>query len=102
MRRKEDSYEEAAYSIQERIELDSFPSVKAFAKRGIGTAVLPERLAHKAVRSKELYPRVLKGFSPKGFGAHGIYATIHSSKKDDARIKFLVKSLRNYFSASRA
>lgn len=89
--------EEAGYFFKERIELDSFPSVMAFCQRGIGLAILPSRLAKAAVHAKKIFPVELKGFSRHGFGAHSIAASIQSSRKEDPRIRLLIRSLKDWF-----
>ena len=88
--------EESQYDFKEKIELDSFPSVKTFCMHGLGIAVLPERLAYRSVKSKEIHKVSLAGFS-KGFGAHSIIATIQHHKKDDPRIRTLIKYLRDWY-----
>ena len=89
--------EEAGYQFKDKIELDSFPSVLAFCKCGIGLAVIPQRLAQKAVEKKEIFQQQMKGFAPKGFGQHSLYATIHGSRKDDPKLKLLIKNLKSWF-----
>lgn len=89
--------EEAGYYFREKIELDSFPSVMAFAKQGVGLSVLPTRLAAAAVKARELHPAALKGFSAKGFGSHSLAATISAHRKDDPRLRHLIQALRKWF-----
>jgi DNA-binding transcriptional LysR family regulator len=89
--------EEAGYFLKERIELDSFTSVMAFCQSGLGIAALPQRLAARALKGKEIFPVKLKGFPEKGFGAHSIAATIRAERSDDPRVRFLIKSLKAWF-----
>jgi DNA-binding transcriptional LysR family regulator len=89
--------EEKGYFFKEKIELDSFTSVIAFAKKGLGLAVLPQRLAENSIKSRLFQRTTLVNFSHKGFGVHHFTATIHESRKDDPRIRFLVRSLKDWF-----
>jgi DNA-binding transcriptional LysR family regulator len=89
--------EENGYFFKERLELDSFMAVLAFAKKGLGLAVLPNRLAEASVKAGHLKPVSLKKFSAKGFGLHHFAVTIREHRKDDPRIRFLIRSLRDWF-----
>jgi DNA-binding transcriptional LysR family regulator len=89
--------EENGYFFKERIELDSFMAVLAFAKKGVGLAVLPNRLAEASAAGGHLHSVNLKGFSPKGFGTHNFSATILEKRKDDARLRFLIQMLKKWF-----
>ncbi len=89
--------EEKGYTFKERIELDSFMAVLAFARKGIGLAVLPNRLAEAGLREGQLFVASLKNFPAKGFGAHTFAATILENRKDDPRLQFLLKSLRQWY-----
>lgn len=89
--------EEKGYFFNEIIELDSFTSVMAFAKKGLGLAVLPQRLAEVSTNGRQLHLFSLDNFSAKGFGIHNFTATIHESRKDDPRIRFLIRHLREWF-----
>lgn len=91
--------EENGYSFSERLEFDSFMAVLAFAKKGVGLAVMPNRLAEAAVNAGQLRHVTLKRFSSKGFGPHHFAASIQESRKDDPRIRLLVKSLKEWCSA---
>jgi len=89
--------EERGYFFKEKMELDSFPSVKAFGLRGMGLAVLPQRLAESSVHSRHLTKISLKGVSSAGIGPHTIYATVRNSRVSDSRIVLLLKELRKWF-----
>ncbi len=89
--------EEKGYSFREKIELDSFTAVLAFARREVGLAVLPKRLAEAAVKAGELRPVSLRGFPGKGFGLHHFAATVEEHRKDDPRIRLLIRELREWF-----
>lgn len=89
--------EEQGIGIKERMLLDSFTSAQAFALAGLGIAVLPTRLAEDSVRGKKLVEVAVKGFAPKGFGAHGIALTVANARVDDPKIRNLLKALRAWF-----
>lgn len=89
--------EEKGYHFKERMEFDSFMAVLAFAKKGLGLAVLPNRLAQSAVIAGQLRYVSVKGFSSKGFGSHHFAATIQDARKNDPRLRFLVTELKNWF-----
>jgi DNA-binding transcriptional LysR family regulator len=89
--------EEKGYHFKERMEFDSFMAVLAFAKKGLGLAVLPNRLAHAAVNAGQLRRVSLKGFSSKGFGPHHFAATIRENRKDDPRLRLLISELKGWF-----
>lgn len=89
--------EEAGYFFKETIELDSFTSVMAFARKGLGLAVLPRRLAENPVSAGHLKVASLKHFAGKGFGAHTFTATVLENRKDDTKIRFFIKSLKAWF-----
>ena len=91
--------EENGFFFKEKIELDSFTSARAFCLAGVGIAALPQRLAERDLRSKSLFEVSLKGFSAKGFGPHSIVATVRSDRKDDRRLIFLRKILKDRFKA---
>lgn len=88
---------ERGYSFRESIELDSFTAVRTFARAGLGIGVLPLRLAEHGGAKSDLEPIELKGFSARGFGAHGIYATVRSNRADEPLVRLLVKALREDF-----
>jgi DNA-binding transcriptional LysR family regulator len=90
--------EENGYFFKERLEFDSFMAVLAFAKKGIGLAVIPNRLADAAVTAGQLRSVSIKKFHPRGFGSHHFAATIQESRKDDPRIRLVVKALKEWFS----
>lgn len=89
--------EERGYFFNEKMELDSFPTVKAFAQSGMGLAVLPRRLAESFALPRQLAKINMKGLSAIGMGPHSIYATVRSNRTDDPRIKLLLKELRKWF-----
>jgi DNA-binding transcriptional LysR family regulator len=89
--------EENGYFFKERIELDSFMAVLAFAKKGLGLAVLPNRLAEVSVTASQIHSVQLKGFAAKGFGTHNFSATILEKRKDDPRLRFLIQTLKRWF-----
>lgn len=91
------SLEERGYYFKERIELDSFMAVKAFARNGVGLAVLPQRVAEAPGENRQLDRLALKNFPVKGFGAHTFAASILESRKDDPRIRQFIRSLKNWF-----
>ena len=80
----------------EKIELDSFTAVRSFCESGLGVAILPSRLA-KSSKTQRLVNIRLPEVKQKYFGRHTIYATIHSSRREDTRIKLLVRELRGWF-----
>jgi LysR family transcriptional regulator, nitrogen assimilation regulatory protein len=86
--------EEKGYDFRERMELDSFTSVRTFARAGLGLAVLPRRLAESSPATQRLSAVTLKGFSSNGFGRHGIFASVRSDRAEDHRISLLIRSLR--------
>lgn len=86
----------AGYDFRERLEFDSFTAVLAMARKGVGLAVLPVRLAESSVKAKRLEQVALKGFSAKGFGPHHFSATVLENRKDDPRTKFLIHELRSW------
>lgn len=88
--------EERGYFFKERLEFDSFMAVLAFARKGVGLAILPNRLAHADVEGGRLKRSLLKGFPLNGFGQHQFAATVMESKKDDQRIKTLIQALRSW------
>lgn len=75
-------------------ELDSFEAAKALAQKGLGIAVLPERVAHDAVKSGTLRKFPVPGFSAGGFGKHRICVTYLASGRGDPRIKAAVRELK--------
>ena len=89
--------EEQGYRFKDKIQLDSFTSVLAFCRRGLGIAVLPQRLAADAVAANAIAPVSLRKFSHRGFGTHSLTATIKSTREDDPRVRYLIKSLRQWF-----
>jgi DNA-binding transcriptional LysR family regulator len=89
-----DHLEANGYFFKERIELDSFMAVLAFAKKGLGLAVLPSRLAEASVKLKQIEPVALKKSPASGFGTHHFAATVLESRKNDPRIRFLIRSLK--------
>ncbi|HWU43628.1 MAG TPA: substrate-binding domain-containing protein, partial [Bdellovibrio sp.] len=89
--------EEKGFFFREHIELDSFMAVLAFAKKGIGLAVLPNRLAEASLEDRKIHSVNLQGFSSKGFGSHEFAATILDSRKDDPRLRFLIQFLKKWF-----
>jgi DNA-binding transcriptional LysR family regulator len=89
--------EERGYFFKERLEFDSFTAVLAFARKGVGLAVLPNRLAQEVTKAGILRQAMLKGFAHSGFGTHLFAATILDSRKDDPRIKILIHSLKDWF-----
>lgn len=89
--------EENGYFFKERVEFDSFMAVLSFAKKGLGLAVLPNRLAAASSAAQQLRLVSLKNFSSRGFGAHHFAATIHESRKDEPRLKALVAALKDWF-----
>lgn len=84
------------YHFPEKLEFDSFMAVLAFARKGVGLAVLPNRLAETAVKAGQLRAVSLKKFPPKGFGSHHFAATIRESRKDDPRVRVVIKLLRQW------
>jgi LysR family hydrogen peroxide-inducible transcriptional activator len=88
--------EEKNYKFKEIFELDSFMAVIAFAKKGLGLAVLPSRLAEAAVKSGELVVVPMRGFPARGFGVHHFAASVSETRKDDPRIKYFIKKLRDW------
>ncbi len=91
--------EENGFFFRDKIELDSFTSVATFAKKGLGVAVLPQKLAATYLDSKQLSLISLEKFSNKGFGSHNICATVRSSSGNDQRIYFVIKMLKGWFKA---
>lgn len=81
----------------EEIKLDSFPSVAAFVRNEVGVGVLPTRLAKEFVKSKQIIEINFPGASNVHFGKHSIFATAHSGRTDDPRIKLLIKELKLWF-----
>ena len=88
--------ESAGFQFRERMEMDSFNAVMAYAKAGLGLAVLPQRLAKSAVEEGSLNPVRVAGFTASGFGRHSFMATLHDSRKDDHRLIFLIRSLKQW------
>ena len=86
--------EEMGLHFTQKIELDSFTSVRTFCQKGLGIGVMPLRLATEALRSRSLAPVNLGGFPKKGFGPHDLYATVRSDRSEDSRIKHVLKTLR--------
>jgi len=91
--------EEKGYTFKEKIELDSFTSVRTFCSKGLGIGVLPIRLAETILSHRQMAAVSLRGFPEKGFGRHSICATILSSRAEDPRLRYLVKQLREWFKA---
>ncbi len=89
--------EENGYFFREKIELDSFTSVATFGEKGLGVAVLPQRLASSYVSSKRISHISLKGFPMTGFGRHSICATTRSVLAEDKRIRLVIKMLKAWF-----
>jgi DNA-binding transcriptional LysR family regulator len=89
--------EAAGFTFAERTELDSFPTVKAFARAGAGIAVLPRRLAAEAVNTGALHAWRLQGFAAGGFGAHGLTATVSDRRQDDPVLRVLLNELKAWF-----
>jgi DNA-binding transcriptional LysR family regulator len=89
--------EEQGYRFREKIQLDSFTSVLAFCRRGVGIGVLPQRLAAEAMESNAIIQVALRKFPQRGFGTHNLMATIRSDREGDPRVRFLIKSLRQWF-----
>jgi LysR family hydrogen peroxide-inducible transcriptional activator len=77
-----------------RIKLESFTTARSFCEQGIGAAILPTRLAQT---SSKLHKYKYIGLPNKNFGEHIICATIHSNRKNDPRVKKLIKDLKNWF-----
>jgi DNA-binding transcriptional LysR family regulator len=89
--------EERGYFFRDKMELDSFTSVASFCEKGLGIAVLPQRLAATYLTSKSLSLIAMKDFPAKGFGAHSICATVRAAAAHDKRILLIVKLLRGWF-----
>jgi LysR family hydrogen peroxide-inducible transcriptional activator len=89
--------EERGYQFSEKIELDSFSTVLAFTKAGLGLGVLPQRLVEYPLKAKALHTTCLRGFSTTGFGSHHFTATIKEERKDDPRIRFVIRFLKKWF-----
>lgn len=92
----EDHLKKRNYRFSRRYAFDSFATVKRLAIRGLGIAVLPQRLADEDVRAKHLVNIHLEGFSRGGFGPHKIYASFKESAKGDARIKAVFRLLKDH------
>lgn len=82
------------YQFQQEYTFDSFTTVKRMAEKGLGVAVLPQRLADKEGKLKLIKA---KGFK-EGFGHHGIFATVSPHRENDKRVKTLVSLLRKQLS----
>lgn len=78
----------------EKIELDSFTTARRFCEEGLGMAILPTRLAKS---SKCLVSFKPSGITKKQFNKHTIYATTHSKKTNDKRVKLVIKELKSWF-----
>lgn len=89
--------EERNYFFKEKIEFDSFTAVQAYARKSPSVAVLPMRLAESDLFKGKLKQATFVGFQSGGFGQHSFAVTIHDSKKDDPKLKVLIKALRNWF-----
>jgi DNA-binding transcriptional LysR family regulator len=81
----------------ERMELDSFTVAHSFCKKGLGIAILPNRLAQKSLKNCLLYQYKLKGVGKKTFGKHTIYSTISSKRSKDKKVQILIKALKKSF-----
>ena len=103
----EKAYDEDHFSIrdhlvkseiqfQDNYKLDSFLSVRAFAIRGLGIGILPERLVKNELINGQLKKINIKGFSDKGFGKHRICFSVSLPEKNDSKLKLLKKELRLY------
>lgn len=80
----------------DRIELDSFITVKTFCEKNIGIAILPIRLTSDS-RNKNLVRLSPPGLAKK-FGKHTIYATMRSERIENRQIRILIKSLKSWMS----
>jgi len=93
----EDHLRRASYVFEREYIFDSFSTVKRLAARGLGIAVLPNRLALEDINTSRIHKVSAKGFPENGFGLHTIYATCAAQKSGDLRIRKLVSQLRGHF-----
>ncbi len=85
---------QGGYRFQREYTFDSFATVKRMAAKGLGVAILPQRLAEKDGELHRIRARGLK----EGFGPHRIYATVSPRKENDPRVKTLVGLLKKQLS----
>lgn len=78
------------YRFRREFVLDSFPTVRRMAEKGLGLAILPKRLAAES----SLLPARVEGFPREGFGPHRIYATVSTHRENDKRVKKLISFLK--------
>lgn len=76
---------------------DSFSTAKSMTIKGIGTSVLPQRLAKEDESQKRIRKIRVSGFSYSGFGSHTIYMSINRINEKDLRLKKLISLLRTHF-----
>ncbi len=89
----EEHIRNAGYEFQQEYVFDSFTTAKRMAEKGLGIAILPQRLGEKS----RLHLIKAKGFK-EGFGAHRIYATVSPHRENDGRVKTVVNLLRKQLS----
>ena len=89
-----DHLAKAGYKTPSPFEIDSFETAKALAIKGLGVAILPQRVAQDAVSLGRLKKISVKKFSTTGFGKHRICATYLASNRGDPRISAAVKEMK--------
>jgi DNA-binding transcriptional LysR family regulator len=78
-----------------RYDVDNFESVRALVSEGLGTGVLPLRLAESYVQNKELISVSMPRLGKK-FGMHKFYCSLLTQDLDDPRISTILNELRSW------
>ena len=76
---------------------DSFSTVKRFAIKKLGIAVLPRHLAREDEEAKLIKRISLSGVSSVGFGKHTICATTLIENQKEVRIRKIISMLKTHF-----
>ena len=76
---------------------DDFETVKTLLSSGIGSGILPDRVAKPLVESSSLV-KVFDNKKLLAFGEHGIYLSVKSHRDNDPKINWISKQIESMLS----